>query len=298
MPDETVVAAPTVEGVSEGTESQGSAPASQDVAQNQSTVEPQVESVQPQATRQDAGRPRASDFYKIRQLEKMYRDLNDKYTQLSQVKTESPAPAKESPVDPKDFYEKPVDWLLKREKQLREEITKDIFEKRFPELLDKSLTQRDQAQGFKKQSQEALELMFPKTSPTSNEPLEARMWKDESKAQRMVQLLRDTGLDKLSESEPVKAANLALELYAIRYPAEKPRSQNAIKKTQMGSTATGSPIGGGQKMPTIQELQTKQEELMKKMSDKPEVRFDENFLKEFNFVKEELVKLHSGNIVK
>lgn len=290
MPEETVVAAPPVGGVSQGSDSQGSVPTSQDAGQNQPTGDSQVESGQPTATRQDPGRPKPSEFYKIRQLEREIRELKGLVTQNAQARTETPVSTPSVPqIDPNEFYKDPIAWQLKREAQIRQEIERDLFDKKIPEFF----TRKEQESDYKRRSQEALELLFPKSSPTSMDALPKRLAADPDRAERMMDLLRESGLDKLSESEPIKAASLALELYQIRYPAQAPRSQNAIKKSQMAGTATGSPVGGGSKMPTLQELTAEKDQLMNQVKDKgPGLFKDEKFMTRFNFVKEELAKLN------
>ena len=120
-----------------------------------------------------------------------------------------------------------------------------------------------------RKKQEALGLLFPKSSPESMETLEQRIRKDPDYADRVQEILESPAFSKLSEIDPKEAAELArLKIEAFK-PTQSPKT---ISKSLMGSTARGNPGGG--KM-TVETKMAELKKLSKEVDSNPKLRYDE-----------------------
>ena len=292
MPPENEVSTLPVEGDFGTTpETQGTEPSAQAPAEPQETGPAQVESEDTKQSNQPSGRRiPPSGYIKIRQLERTVKDLTERLQKWDSAKTSSPEvppTPKPNPADlERKFWGNPIAYQEERERQLREELKKELLEKEFPEYLSR----KEQEKEYQRNSERALELIFPKSNPASEEGLKERITKEASRAEKIIKILQETGLDEVSKTDPVKAARTVMELYEFKYPSKQARSPNAPSKAQMASTASSS-SSGGKKMPTPQELKTEVDALRQRMSDNPEVRFDETFMQRWNNVNAEYSKL-------
>jgi len=291
--EETTVTAPPTEGVSEGTESQVSAPVEQSTEQKQEAGQVQGrEPVQPPSS-EEAGRPKPSDFYRERKetqkLRQMIIEQNKRYEELAKRLEQSPTPQTQKPgrtFDANKFWTSPEEILAERERAIREEMEAD-FQKKLEEHIPKILSEREQATQRERKEQEALELFFPKTSSDSKETLEERVKKDPLKAQRLMEILEEKKLS--NHEDPVIAAEIALALYEREAKAQVKKNPGVISKSLMGPTATGSP--GGKPALSIQEVRAERQKLEKEKEDHPEKMLDPEFRKRWNLVKEQYSKL-------
>lgn len=293
-PEQTVVATPSIESVPEKTGSQENVLPSQEDKQTQDIETPQVETAPQLPSRQETGRPRPSDFYKIRQLEKTIRQMEDRFNKILEEKNKTPVSITPdtktlSEQEMSDlFYSNPVKWALERETQLKQDFKSEIekFRNEVPEII----SAQDKEKEYGRNSQEALELIFPKSS--SNLSLQKRIEQDPERAETIMRILEETGLEAASKTNPISAAKTVLKLYDLEQKEKQSqRSPNAPTKGQMASTITAMPQGGGRKMPTVQELQVELQNMNQKLSENPDLLLDKNFKNRWDLMKLELEKI-------
>lgn len=299
--EDTQTAAPVAEGVSEGTESQVTAPPEQSAGQQQDATQVQGREPGQLPSSESAGRPKPSEYYRerkeTRQLREQLRELQQWREDELAKRRQASAPEPQKPArsfDRDKFWVTPEEVLAEREKAIREEMEATL-EKKLEERLNKTLTEREKATAFERQQQEALELFFPKESADSKETLQQRIAKDPAKVERLQTILVENGLDELSDQ--VKAAKIAMKLYAEEVKAQAPKKDpNVIKKSLVGSTAT-SAAGGAKGPATIEEIRSEKAKLEKEKDANPAVMFNDDFRKKWNLVKEQYTKLikESGN---
>lgn len=185
------------------------------------SVEPVVQTpVSPDETRP---KPKPSEFYKQRQkiqnLEKQLSEIQ-KMVEANKTQPASPSQKQERNIE-KDFYEKPFPTVL--------------------EMIDKALDQRFNSfkseQTFEQKWQTGLDIIRNSEHYKSG---------GEEAVERFKEILTEKGgrLEKLGQSDPVGAAELAVEIYEKRYPKVKEVPKTALapkSKAQMASTQTGTP---------------------------------------------------------
>jgi hypothetical protein len=277
--DETqVVTTPPVEGSPEGTGSQAAVPTSQEAGQSQETGQAQVESREQSTSSQPSERPQASGFYQARKLEKQIRQLTEEISRLKQQPKQTTSEVKPPSAEDQmaEYFKNPVEFTKKQMQEMREVIRKELLEKELPEFIGRSESEREN----KRKEQEALELLFPKDSSKPNETLEERVRRDKVRTERIQQIIDEHGLNAL---DPKKGASLALMLYNQEVTARKPAPNPALpKKSQMGSTATGTPANGvgGNKTMTLQEIKAKNTQLDAALENDPSLKYSEKFIAE------------------
>lgn len=264
----------TLEPTGGGSESPSteSLPTTEVAAGSQNGSNTQVESAVnlPQAS--ETQRRKVSDHYKerdrYRRLEETVKTQNQRMEEMSGLLRElrNPKPAVSSEkFDKEKFWNDPEVVLAAREAKNREEV----------EALKQELGQmRNQSVQSRRESamREGLELLFPKSSPESNETLEQRIAKDPEYAERVKEILNSPSLSKLSEIDPKGAAELAqLKIQSLK----PPQSPKVISKTLMGSTARGNPSGGGGKV-TVETKMAELKKLTKEVETNPRLRHDVN----------------------
>ena len=230
---------------------------------------PQVEGNgnQPQAVEPQR---RVSNFYqereRFRKLEKAFQDQSSQMAEMKSLLQELKNP-------------KPVDSAI--QKLTAEELLNDpdkVFQSREQRLRDEFETLRQELTQIKskeanaeamKSEREALEMLFPKSSPEADEPLETRL-DNKERYELVARVLKaNPSLDRLMRIDPKGAAEFVLE------KVNKLKSQtspNAIPKTLMGGTHRGNP-GAGSKL-TPESLMSEIKKMSSEEDKNPELRFD------------------------
>lgn len=266
---EDTLTAPLVEGnAPEIAPSETQAPA-QVVPETQDTSVSQVEENvnKPQAV--EPQRPKVSSYYKererVRRIEEDSRkqaqelaEMKRLYQELKNPKPEDSAiqklTAEELLNDPDAALKKREERLLKEFYSLKEELNQLKSKEANAEVL--------------KSEREALEMLFPKSSPESDEPLEVRLENAERKELLDKVFKANPSLDRLMRIDPKGAAEFVLQKLSQMKPVSSP---NAIPKALMGSTARGNP---GASKATVGSLMSELKKLTQEASSKPEVRFN------------------------
>ena len=196
--------------------------------------EPQV----PEATRK-----RPSDYYQER---KRFRELSDEVASLRKWKEEQallrdkdkPAAPDVPDFDPQHFSPEHKRILQAREQALRQALIEEARG-----LVKQELTtwqESAKAQEVERKHQEALEKLFPKTSSDSKETLQERIDANPDRAERIREILAESGLNELSKINPDKAAQ-----YVLMELGESTKANPTIlKKELMGAAPTGNPSMG------------------------------------------------------
>lgn len=291
MENDTLTA-PPVEGSGEGTPSQATETTEQSGAQPQSTGVTEVDANVQSASSEASERPKASDFYRSRKevqaLRNMVQDLQKQIQAQAKPQTSDVVPPPKDDFNIDEFWKDPKSYQERREQVIREQIRREILEKDVPHIL----TQREQQISSQKREQEALELMFPVDSAKPGQSLEDRIKTNPERSQRIIEILQSKKLDILGQTAPKEAAELALMIYEREMSKNvQPRNPAAPKKGQLVSTATGVQTMGGIKKMNYGEIKTKIDEMNRKMSENPEIRFDDKFVSERALLKEQLSKL-------
>lgn len=289
MEQETITApateSPTVEPVV--TETQ---PTTQVADESQTVAPSQVETSvnQPQVT--ETSRRKASDYYQER---KTIRELKETVSMLQKRMEEKPTLKENKPdaptvpdFDPAHFSPEHKRILLAREQALRDayDAKMSAFEQRFTDLQGE--TARIETD---RKHQEALEKLFPKTSPDSNETLQQRISKDPERAMRIKYFLIESGLNEFSKVNPELAVEIAMQKLG-----EKPRTNpTVLKKTMMGGNGTGNPGMGEKRSVSEQDLRSENKKLGDQLNVDPFLRQNVKFMERRAQVLSDLERLVS-----
>lgn len=306
MEVEQATAAPTVEGVPGQTpESQEAQAPSQEKPESQETVQPQSrgDGQQPSS---NGGTRKPSEFYKER--ERYKNKIANLESQLSEIKTLITSQKKETSVPPPPSappieFDKAKWWdepkpILEQILKDREKFLLDEFNRKLDEKFNQNLDQRELQRKLKSEEQEALELIFPKTGQDDKRTLAQRMNADPEHTEKVLEILANSKIGAIANDAPKEAAELLLlKLEKLRAEAtpkpQAPKNPNAIKKSLVGSTATGSPTSsGGKTMPTLAEIKSQLEQLSAQADKKPELRFDQAWRTKREQLKDQLTVLH------
>lgn len=282
MDEETIVTTPSAEGSSAETGSQVAEPSLQEPAQSQSTDAPTVEGAEQSRSSPSPERPKASEFYEIRNLKKQVRQLSEQLSKMGSIGKPEPSKPSGEPVADKDalyaeYFKDPIGF---QERLLEKKIKalEDKYEKQASEIE----TQRAE--------QEALEILFPKDQSRPNEKLEDRIRRDIERGDAFKRIIEENGLGAL---HPVKQAKLAMVIYKDEQAAKKAPVNPAVpKKGQMASTATGTPVSGvgGLKAMNLNEVKAENKKMEEMLDHDPELRYDEKFVAKREALKSELHK--------
>lgn len=301
--EETITTEPA-SGGSEGTESQATPPTTSEqqvTGESQKQGESQVETPESQATSKPAERPPERkrppvSFYAQQRREReerkwlteSVRQLMEKFDKLQETNTSSARP-KQTEISEEDLWK---DFWSKGPKFVQQQI-EDVMNQRFKELTDKVIPQtlesRDAERVKEFRKQEAWDMLFPKSSPNSTETIEERVHRDPKRAEAIVQIIEKYGLNKMAENDPVGAATVATEMYRLMNPAEPAKTPLAPKKSQMGSTSSGSPPGGS-KMETLASLRAKYDEMMEKLRNEPTLLQNDAFKNEWETIRTQMAQ--------
>lgn len=269
--------------------SQGSNPSSQEPVQTQSTGTSQVETNPQQTSSEPTERPlQTSDHYAERQWKRsMQAELQQQRQMMAElVKTmtsggQTTQPNKGFNYD--EFIQNPDKYLSERDRLLKEQILTQEFPKMTQQL--KAEQEKD------RQWQEALELMFPKTTESPYDDVRVRIKKNQQRMDELDAIWAEYGLDNIP---PSKAGKIAVEIYESKRRGQTAtRNPYAPTKAQMAPTSSGISQGGSKKMDPNQ-LAAKADQMKKQVGEKPELMFDDAFRNEWNAVKAEMVKVSQG----
>jgi len=266
---EEILTAPTEVGNANEIAPQDSQPQAQAPAETQSSVVPQVEANvnPPQAV--ETQRPKVSSFYKERErvrrieensqrqaqelaeMRRLYQELKNPKPDVSNIQKLT---AEELLNDPEKVFQSREQRLLQEFNSLKEELN---------QLKSKEVNAERT-----KLEREALEVLFPKSSPDSKETLEERI-KNQERADLIQQVLRENpSLDRFSSIDPKAAAEFLLEKINKIKPQSSP---NVIPKALMGSTARGNPGAG---KVSFENLMSDYKKLTAEIDRNPALRFD------------------------
>lgn len=267
--DNDVLTAPVVEGNGTETPPQETQTPTQAGSEPQETNTVKVENGN--QTPQNTATPRrnASDFYRerreIRELKDTIAAQNRHIEELASFVQEfkkQNAGAAPSKFDVDRFIQQP-DVVMR-------------------ELIDQEVkTLRDELEGFKmnqakssleREKQEALGVLFPKTSNDMPDNPYQRAEANEERAAKIHDILVNyPAIKDMVDSKPLEAAKIIVKLIEDR-PVSSPK---AIPKSLMGGTARGNPNPGGQKMERNYRTVMDEVKKMRAEEDKnPELRFD------------------------
>lgn len=289
------ITAPPEESVAAEPASEATEPVSQETAQPQETGAPQGREAQPTPSNGETRKP--SEYYRDRQFKKEIESLKKIVSDLQSrpastaVQPVSPASRTLSKIDPVKLWENPTqilsEVLAEHEKLMREEFKKELLEKDIPNVMN----QTNQARESERNQQDALELIFPKSSADDKRTLVERVNADPKRRDQIQEMLNETGLEIVSQTDPVKAARTLMKLMEASKPPV-PKNPNAIKKTLVGSTATGSPSGAGdKKMATLQEIKSQLSVLDEQVGKNPDLRYEDSFIQKRTELKNQLSAL-------
>lgn len=297
MADEIQNTPPIVEG---NTEQNSVSQVTEPVVPKETNVQPQetvsspVETGQQPTSSSPTPRLKPSEHYEIRKLRNQLREQGEILRQLSS-KNEEPKKSVVEPVksakEMEDMYWKdPLNWALEREKQLKSEF--ELSLKSLKDELPKYIESTKKAEAFKRQEQEALELLFPQDKTSPSESFEDRMTKDPIRLERINSIIVENKLSDYLDKNPKEASNIILNLYANKYPDTRLNiNPSAPKKAQMVSTATSTPVQKGEKRAmTLDEIQKGLAELDRIVENDSKMRFDDSYIARKNTLKSELVK--------
>lgn len=216
---------------------------------------------------------KASDFSLNRKFKRIESTLSDLAAKQEELISSLRAEREKKPdgdgggrFDPAKFFENPEAELSQRERRLIAEIEKV----------------RQEVQGWKQEQsrgesdrkrQEALELLFPKSSSDSEESLEDRVSSDPERTERILEILKEPGVIQLFESNRDRAVRFVLSEAGLS--AKKP---TVLDKKLMGGVVRGSPAGGKRAM-SEEDLRSQLRKLLDEQDANPTLRGDENFQK-------------------
>lgn len=205
---------------------------------------------------------------RIRRLEETINLQNKRMEELiSSFKSKDTAASEPEKFDPKAFFDNPEAILTARERKLLNEIGSLR-----QEVSDWKVNQ--EAEQKNRKSLEALEKLFPKSSPDSNESLAQRVNRDPERAERIKEFLEETGLDQFSLINPDLAVEIAMHKLGERQQTPNP---TVLKKTAMGGVSTGNPGMGSKTRSTLDDYRSELKKLSDEAEKNPNLRFDDKF---------------------
>lgn len=248
-------------------------PQAQAPAEPQSTdVAPEVERNDnvPQAT--DAQRVKPSGFYRererVRKLEEAYKAQSHKMEEMAnllrEIRNPKPDVSAIQKITAEELLNDPEKVLSSREERLLKEFNS------MKEEISQLKNQGVQAESMKAE-REALEMLFPKSSPDADESLEQRLDNPERRELLEKVLKANPSLDRLMRIDPKGAAEFVLDKLNKSKPQSSP---NVIPKSLMGSTARGNPTGGAKQGLTLEDKMSELKKLSAEIENSPALRFD------------------------
>ena len=237
----------------------------------QTTDTPQVEGADNKPQSQEHSRPYDGLF---RQERKRIRRLEETNSQLLKKLTEfetllKPQNVQSEPLDHSLLLTEPDRYLSQREQKLVNEINALRGE-----VTNWKQTQEIQAQ--ERRGLEALEKLFPKSSPDSKETLEDRVNKDPERADRLREFFNRPSVKAMADIDPDEAVEYAMEKLGLKESKPNPL---VLKKSAMGGVNTGNPSMGTKISVSEQDLLSQLKKLNEQLSQDSSLRLDDNFKK-------------------
>lgn len=269
------ISSPVVETTAGETAAPETQPTTQVADEPQSTNTAPVETSNnaPQVT--EPSRRKPSDYYRerqtIRELKETVASLQKRMEERAALPEKKPDTQNVPDFDPAHFSPEHKRILLAREQALR-----DAYDAKVAQIEQKlNGWQESKAnEVVERKHQEALEKLFPKSSPDSNETLEQRIKKDPERAMRIKEFLVESGLNEFSKVNPELAVEIALQKLG-----EKPKANpTVLKKNLMGGAATGNPGMGEKRSVSEQDLRAENRKLSDQLSANPSLRQDVKFM--------------------
>lgn len=233
-------------------------------------VEPPVNQ---SASSPNGTRAKASDYYRQRQeIQNLKRMVND-LTRRLEPSAKPTVP--ETPPQKVDYSKKVWDDPV------------SVIDEMLKERLDSRFNQYETSKQAKAQKQEALELIF------KNEEVSSA---GDEGYDRIIKIMQERKLDKLAQSDPVEAAQTALDIYARKYPKPTPPPKVATplapKPGQMGSTQSGNvQASSTPKEASVDDIHTELRKLKEEVIANPDKNFDPEFKKRLEDARKKLTSL-------
>lgn len=292
---EQTEATPSAESVSTQTvESKGSEAVSQETQPSQKAETVEVENSPASQTSQVDRRPPPSTFYEVRQLKKQIKQMMDLITKSNQTpKNQDPVkPAydpKEIEIEQDKLLKDPIPYIRERDEKLlkraKEELLKELRENEIPTFYN----QLKSKETYETKAREAWKLIFPNLDLNSENSLEEIQTKDSNRFNAIQAIWDEWGMEHVFQNDPLKAAKKTLEIFESKNK-EARINLLAPSKAAMGSSTSGSPIGGQKPEPSLDDLKKVKEKLEKQVTEDPSLWKDEKFMKQWNELKETLTK--------
>lgn len=240
-------------------------------------------------------RVKVSEVYrereKIRRLQEAYETQSKKLDEVTSLLKELKNPQKPEAVvskfDLDKFVADPDAVLNEREQRAQAKLLSEINSLR--EELNgikgaKDISEKEQ------RKQEALEALFPKTSPEAQETLEERINANPERSEKIMKMLQ-SGMEKFAAIDPKQT----VELILLKLGAEKPQaSPKVIPKSLMGGTPRGSQTPG-KTGSSIDDLVSQLKKLSAEADANPNLRHDEKFQEKRTLLMKEADRLAKEN---
>lgn len=289
--EEQTITAPVVEGAAVETVVTETPPSTQVPAEPQETTTGEVESGSKEPQVPEPARRKPSDYYQDR---KTIRELKETVSQLRKWKEEQESVRKQQPqtaapeipdFDPQHFSPEHKRILLAREKSLRDAYDAKIsaLEQRFGGWQQEKVV----AESDRKQ-QEALEKLFPKSSPDSRETIQERIDKNPERAARIQEVLLSTGLNDFFNKNPDMAFKMLMQEIGEAPSAANP---TVLKKSLMGGANSGNPGMGDKRTRTEQDLRAELKKIGDQLDQNQSLRLDSKFMERKRQVQDDLQRL-------
>lgn len=299
--NETQTATPPEQGATTETVVQETQTPSQEVSTPQESGTAQVDSgaQQPTASK-GTERPQGSDFYRKRERERRERtetaqrisNLERELAHTRELLKNPPTAASATPKKKIEIWENPEQWAADVKREVLEDFLKQkeaILKEEVPNFL-KSQKQSEQKE---RNTQAALERIFPKTNQFPHATWEERADANPERMEAVRRALDEYGLESVSATDPIKAANAVIRILDgdTSKTKEQPRNPLAPSKAQMASTATNNGKGGAKMTQSLQEVHSQLEKLTNQLGENSRLNQDEKFMKELRTARETYIKL-------
>lgn len=280
---------PSTEGISDGTESQETAPVSEDTEQPQTVEQAKVEAPAQPTSSPSAARLRPSEYYEIRDLKKQIasiKTLLERQSSPQPVVPQQPAPVeafdpeKLSKKEAEKYWADPLRYTIEREKAIREEMQKSFDEKlaKFQNDLPNHLGKIESEKQFRAQEQEALAILFPESDKKNIGDVKDLLAQFPERAAAIHHVINKYGLGPALDANPKTVAPLINDLLAKEF-GKGSGNPAAPKKSQMAAVTSGSPGGGGKGKPTLDQLRAEKQKIEAQIAQNPELRSDPAMIK-------------------
>lgn len=253
----------------------------QAASESQSAAPAQVENGNNQPQTREAPKPDYQGLYKADR--KRIRRLEETINQLQKsIEERSPRPdvLKNEPLD-HSLINQDVDKYL----SIREQRTLQPYEQRIL-ALERALNEKANDEANRK-SLGALEKLYPKSSPDSNESLEERVQRDPEYSERLQEFFSSEAMKAMSVVDPDGAVDYAIWKLGLKVQT----NPTVIKKSAMGGMGSGNPGMGGKVAVSENDLRSELKKLSEQADRNPELRMDEKFRKRKAEVMSEIERL-------